>query len=291
MPYDAKCEVFSFGIVLLELLTGLLQNSEDISGQPVILEDVLEENGSLLADVRAGEWPEEFTKEFLQLARECTAPYKKRTASMMSVMHSLVAIRNKYIVPSPLEVSLLARTKALIVQLETLQLHQDIIDTRKVELTYKCECCFDEYVDANKGVLCSNIEHSHFICGSASNDCFSHTVIDQANNQTAFLNNGNYIVCAYCVALDPSVVMPFDVSRVAKHANSVALTAFNRAVSNSVSAVPVCTICLDAPRVIALLPCGHKAYCEACFADFRLGGVSKCPFCRTDVAGTTRVFD
>jgi cellulose synthase/poly-beta-1,6-N-acetylglucosamine synthase-like glycosyltransferase len=46
--------------------------------------------------------------------------------------------------------------------------------------------------------------------------------------------------------------------RVTKHASPVALIAFKRAVSESVNAVPVCMICLEGPKVIALLPCGHK---------------------------------
>ena len=41
---------------------------------------------------------------------------------------------------------------------------------------------------------------------------------------------------------------------------------------------PDCVVCLDAPRSVALLPCGHLALCGACAA--RKEVARQCPVCR-----------
>jgi serine/threonine protein kinase len=289
VPYDAKCEVFSFGVVLLELFTGLLQNYVDESGQPILLEETLEDDGTLTADVRAGEWPEECQEEYLQLARECTARYSKRIDKMMDVMQRLVAIRNKHIVPTSFEASLLAKNQALIAQVEALQLHNEIKD--RGEREFKCECCFDDKVGVSKGVLCSNTDNPHFICGSANTDCFSAMVTAQANDNVAFKKNGSYIICAYCTALDHDIVTPFGSAQVTKHANGPALSAFKRAVSDAVFTAPVCVLCLDNPKEIILLPCFHKTYCVTCFKDPSVKNQRDCPYCRKRITGSGRVFE
>ena len=46
MAYNAKCEVFSFGILLLELVSGHLQGSQqDADGEEIGLEEMLDEEG------------------------------------------------------------------------------------------------------------------------------------------------------------------------------------------------------------------------------------------------------
>lgn len=221
MSYDVKCEIFSFGIVLLELLTGKLQNDTNEAGEWVILQEEV----TLPADSRAGDWPEECRIEFLQLARECTAPYKMRIPSMLNVMRCLVALRNKNVKHSTLEASLLVQTQMLIAQVAALQLQNDVRDSKKVELTYKCEICSDEIL-ASKGVLCTNTNYSHFICGPFYGNCFSDMVSSQAFDHGNFENNGRCIVCPLCKALVPKIITPFDLSVIAKHADEIALAAF-----------------------------------------------------------------
>jgi hypothetical protein len=70
----------------------------------------------------------------------------------------------------------------------------------------------------------------------------------------------------------------------------VALAAYKRAISESVKAAPVCMIRMENPKVIALLPCGHKAYCAECFVDPILSQGNR-PYCRTAVTGTIRLYD
>jgi hypothetical protein len=155
---------------------------------------------------------------------------------------------------------------------------------------YTCMCCSDFKLHVGKGVMCSNVDHPHFICNCGNNNCFSAMITTQTNNQAAFMKNGNYIVCAYCTALDSRVVTPFDLARVVKHANPAALAAYKRAVSESANDAPVCMICMERPKVIALIPCGHRAYCAECFVDHILGQ-ENCPYCRTAVTGTVRLYD
>jgi hypothetical protein len=160
----------------------------------------------------------------------------------------------------------------------------------KLEQTYSCVCCSDFKLQVERGIICGNMENPHFICNFKNNDCFSAMITSQTNNQAAFMKNGNFITCAYCTALDSRVVTPFDEARVVKHANPVALAAYKRAISESANAAPVCMICMENPKIIALLPCGHKAYCAECFIDPILGQ-GNCPYCRTPITGTVRLFD
>jgi hypothetical protein len=165
-----------------------------------------------------------------------------------------------------------------------------LISESKQELTYSCMCCSDFKLQVEKGVICGNVENPHFICDFHSTDCFSTMITAQTNDQAAFMKNGNFITCAYCLALDSRIVTPFDEARVVKHANPAALATYKRAISESANVAPVCMICLEGPKVIALLPCGHRAYCAECFIDPILSQ-GNCPYCRTPITGTVRLFD
>lgn len=61
------------------------------------------------------------------------------------------------------------------------------------------------------------------------------------------------------------------------------------------AAIPTeCTICMDAPPVMAFVPCGHRCICASC-ADGLKASVAprepKCPFCRTEAFMIMKVFD
>jgi ankyrin repeat protein len=57
------------------------------------------------------------------------------------------------------------------------------------------------------------------------------------------------------------------------------------ALPDDVFTVLQCVICMNAPTVIALLPCKHRPYCEACFMDPRSSTLD-CPICNGPLAGT-----
>ena len=228
--YNAKCEVFSFGIVLLEILTGQLQGYKDKNGEQVMLEETLRDDGILVADDRI-QWPEGFARDFLQLAGECVAPYHRRIDSMMTVMRRLVAISQLYNTTSPMEVHLLERNRDLIAQLQSLQLQHDIRIIREVEITHSCKICLDDNIPASKGVICSNRAHPHFFCGAKHNNCFGDMVSYQSNDHGNFERNSRGIVCGYCTALVPRVVSTFDVSVIGTHTNSASLATYIGAIT------------------------------------------------------------
>lgn len=53
----------------------------------------------------------------------------------------------------------------------------------------------------------------------------------------------------------------------------------------SVAPGPVCSICIDAPQELAVVPCGHLCMCIACSK-----GVTKCPICRVVIQSTMRIY-
>jgi serine/threonine protein kinase len=59
VPFDAKCDVYSFGIVLLELWTGTLQNHKDENGATFTFEDeyIPDKHGDCEHDVKADSDP------------------------------------------------------------------------------------------------------------------------------------------------------------------------------------------------------------------------------------------
>ena len=47
----------------------------------------------------------------------------------------------------------------------------------------------------------------------------------------------------------------------------------------------LCSICIDAPQELAVVPCGHLCMCIACSKD-----VTACPICRVEIQSTLRIF-
>jgi hypothetical protein len=56
-----------------------------------------------------------------------------------------------------------------------------------------------------------------------------------------------------------------------------------------------CVICLDHPPVMAILPCGHRCFCEndaaAIMSKKKLKIKRECPICRGPISAVQRVFD
>ena len=154
MPYDSRCEVYSFGIVLLELITGCLQGSSDKDGSQIFLEELIDnEDTPVLADVRI-QWPDQCLKDLLLLAGQCVGPYKERVKSMKLVMRDLVSISQNYHRATPMEEHLIECNRTLIAQLQAFELEKDVRAIQENKITYKCEICFDEKVPASKGGFC-----------------------------------------------------------------------------------------------------------------------------------------
>ena len=227
--YDGKCDVFSFGIVLLELLTGQLQGNINKDGKQVMLNTLLLEEGTLPADNRV-QWPCDLVDDILALARECVAPYQRRIGSMMTVLHRLEEMTNKHNTLSTTELSLLEENKHLLGRLAALELQEDIKAMRAIENTHRCMGCFDCDVPVSKGITCSNLTHPHFFCGLGRNGCVSKMLFSQSNDITHHRKESPDILCACCTALTPEEVSTFDISVVARQASKEAFAAYMRAV-------------------------------------------------------------
>lgn len=231
VEHYAKCEVFAFGIVLLELLTGKLQGYDGTSEQQTLLQDRLA-RGLLAADYRI-QWPEGLVTDILKLAADCTSSYDERVDSVYVAMSTLDAMSLKYQELGCMDDDVLRMNRGLIARLESLQLQQDI-RVMALETTHRCEICFEDNIPASKGVICGNRAHSHFFCGAERNDCFGEMVSFQSGDYGNFVRNSLSIVCGCCTALVPKVVTAFDASVVARHSSDGALTSFISANSHAV---------------------------------------------------------
>ena len=52
----------------------------------------------------------------------------------------------------------------------------------------------------------------------------------------------------------------------------------------------LCVLCMDAPKDHMIAPCGHQCVCEACAEKLKKARHALCPFCRTPISATFKVF-
>jgi hypothetical protein len=52
----------------------------------------------------------------------------------------------------------------------------------------------------------------------------------------------------------------------------------------------LCVLCMDAPKDHIIAPCGHQCVCEACAEMLKNAKHALCPFCRTPIGATFKVF-
>lgn len=92
---SVKMDTFSFGIVLLELLTGLPSYDEEREGCDLLshIQESEAEVGELL-DAKAGAWDMDVASQLFALAELCTESKKKRP-TMVQVLHDFSNILNK----------------------------------------------------------------------------------------------------------------------------------------------------------------------------------------------------
>ena len=152
--YDAKSELYSFGIVLLEVLTGRLQGS--FSGADKKKKLMLHRSVSTLtADSRAGAWNKECVARLLELAKQCIADYDDRIDSMKTVMQRLRQIKADCCPqPTATESVLQQRMAALLSQNETVVLARDVAAATAAKAIRKCLVCFDDELLITDGFEC-----------------------------------------------------------------------------------------------------------------------------------------
>eukprot|EP00026_Physarum_polycephalum_P021205 Phypoly_transcript_24300.p1 GENE.Phypoly_transcript_24300~~Phypoly_transcript_24300.p1 ORF type:complete len:171 (+),score=52.84 Phypoly_transcript_24300:70-513(+) len=52
----------------------------------------------------------------------------------------------------------------------------------------------------------------------------------------------------------------------------------------------VCVVCMERPKEVVFLPCGHVATCQACAAHVIDSGHPNCVMCRAPIQSTTKIF-
>ena len=166
--FDAKSEAYSFGIVLLELIVGQVQN-EGRSLYTVFIEDEDEALEDAF-DVRAGEWPTAVKNTLCTIARDCLDKYKKR-CTLQAAVQCLVRLEREHCSPT-VEDEQLAAVRTELAQLRAAA---DVAAAAAQQQQRSCTVCFCDY-DLGEGLECTPPGGvAHFLC----NDCLGNYVVDQ----------------------------------------------------------------------------------------------------------------
>ena len=188
MKFDAKCDIYSFGIVLCEILTGEGQSVTNKDGDLLFEFDTIDE---LTPDPTAGEWPAECVQSLIGHITRCLTKKSKRIVSMTEVLQQLRDIKEHFCARSEREKELVRENQAL--QEEIARVHDEReLNERITESEERNECpyCFTEY-KLSEGVVCTNDSERHFMCF----DCFCDQVKATCNDLAFFRRNGCAIVC------------------------------------------------------------------------------------------------
>ncbi|WIA10908.1 hypothetical protein OEZ85_011073 [Tetradesmus obliquus] len=52
----------------------------------------------------------------------------------------------------------------------------------------------------------------------------------------------------------------------------------------------LCVVCMESPRNIVLVPCGHLVLCEACYQEMQQANMRCCPMCREEITDDAKVY-
>ena len=293
--YDAKSEIYSFGIVLTELFGGKVQNQDGVH-----IDDEALSMDEIVSDPRIADVSKvEFLRLWKDLSLNCIKPYRYRIASMLTVMQELRRMSDTTftVVPGGADAAMIAEMNRLRRELDAIRLKETVEERLQREDNVQnqriCPVCCDNFPSAD-GVECSQ---NHFLC----DQCFRNNVSQQisAENRNAFIAIDTKISCSFC----PTHPRPniFDDTVIAGHLGADIftqyLTARNevteghqqdaRRVDNDQQRL--CVICLANEKSVAVIPCGHILYCVDC-ATGAAGRLRECPMDRQRVTGTQRVF-
>jgi len=248
--YDAKSEIYSVGIVFMEILFGRVQCRE----QDGLLyhEHTLEDNTSLVPDVRAGEWPASCVEKICELISGCVVRYLKRTPSMMVVMRKLREIADEYCKSSKAEEASLKRLSEYRARMMELELRDSVRQRLEEELRRKeeqralqevrrCVICCDDDWNMRDGLECNTDSgQAHFYCLA----CFSWNIISQTSPMASyrghFAAHQSRIVCQLCLMAGQDLEeCMFTERQVAVSADDTALESYRQA-CNELLEVEIC---------------------------------------------------
>jgi hypothetical protein len=186
--YGERSEVYSFGVVLLEIITGrVMSDAVDLIDEYSDSEPAAVAKS---ADARSGTWPTEVSLELAGIALDCIKKHKKRTL-MLPVLQRLMALEKDFCLLTCEESHLATLADAQKEELEELRLLARFEEAAVEDSKRSCVVCMCEWARKD-GVTCNQ---RHFIC----DDCFSRYVEIESQledtNPELFRTRGGRIFC------------------------------------------------------------------------------------------------
>jgi len=181
--FTAKSEVYSMGIILLELIHGRTQGSL-YYGEKIIFG----ENGNNLPiDIRAGRCP--CADQLIQLAVSLIAPYDTRVDSMGEVIRPLREMEQSF---SKITLDdLQQQNNQYLAEINKLK-QQNALQEEILKDVQSCTVCY-VYFNIVQLIAC-NSAGRHFICRS----CLAVEMTRQPSAREVFRQQGSRIVCLQC---------------------------------------------------------------------------------------------
>ena len=276
IPFDAKTEIYSTGIVLLEILSGVVQ--KQMGEEFVHNYDCC---AATVPDVRAGDWNEELVQRLKDLAQQCIRPRKDRIPSMSDLHQELVRLKTAFCVRNSVEA----------------HYQTEIDDYRLKHITEENKRCFDDkdkfrvcvicrinFVKSD-GVECIGQTANHFFCLRDFNEtvkaqCREDCRLKFCSEQQA------KIVCICCEQNLPSEVTYFSDRDIMSRCPDDVLEEFMAAKRYCkvnkpfVSSCPRTQLCHDVLQHELSLPkeffdsAGDQCFCATCMAGRDLSAAS-----------------
>ena len=232
-PYDARSEIYSFGILMAELLTGQLQQAGDLKHS----RNVDRFPPDPLAELGPVKWPAACVRDLRALEKECMrADPVERPREMMAVLRRLIDIERTHCAHE--DAARLEREEATARRAADAdareQYEQSAQAAARAAARRECASCGDECA-VDGGVECASQPGvgrgggRHFQC----DECFELGVASQVADQPAFVRNQTAIVCAFCPFGHRAV---FGEQLVAEHVTRATWAALSRAkIDNAVA--------------------------------------------------------